>query len=120
MCTSPVSGQQSTLAAFIRNAPENTFVAPYRPAQSPQHEEAAHACQIALLPALREIETLVKTSVLDPLCRALNRRVSSAITKMHRGTYLQENIDDSDHNQQGNTTSFIQLHLTDLYDGIDM
>lgn len=38
---------------------------------------------------------------------------------MHRGTYLQENIDDSDHNQQGNTTSFVQLHLTDLYDGID-
>lgn len=104
---------QSILSSFVRNAPENTFVVPYRPAQSPQHEEAAHSCRIALLPALKEIESLVKSSILNPLCRALNRQVSTAIAKMHRGTYLQESVDNG-----SQSSSFVQVHLTDQYDKI--
>jgi len=108
-----VASVMSILASFIRNAPENTFIVPYRPAQSPQHEEAAHSCRMALLPALQEIESLVKTSILYPLCRALNRQMSTAIVKMHRGTYLQDSIDDG-----SQSSSFVQIHLTDLYDKI--
>ncbi|KAL7548508.1 hypothetical protein ACHAWF_011784 [Thalassiosira exigua] len=109
-----VAGVMSTLASFVRNAPENAFVAPYRPAQSPQHEEAARSCRVALLPALKEIDALVRTRILDPLCRALNRRVAAALARMHRGTYLQESADASS-SQPG---SFVQVHLADLYDDV--
>jgi hypothetical protein len=95
----------------VRNAPENTFVTPYRPAQSPQHEEASHACSVALLPALQEMDNLVKSSILNPLCYALNRRIATAVAKMHRGIYLSE----SDALQ---SSSFVQLHLTDQYDQV--
>lgn len=88
-------------------------MAPYRPATSAQHEEAANRCQLALLPALQEIEQTVKTLILTPLCRALNRRISSAIAKMHHGTYLEESLDAS-----GGGTSFVQKHLVGLYDSI--
>ncbi|KAL7540572.1 hypothetical protein ACHAXR_012542 [Thalassiosira sp. AJA248-18] len=108
-----VAGVMSSLASFVRNAPENTFVNPYRPAQSPQHEEASHSCRMALLPALKEIDSLVKTLILDPLCRALNRQVSVALAKMHRGTYLQESGD-----AMSQPSSFVEIYLTDQYDNI--
>ena len=98
-----------TLATSLRNAPENTFIAPYRPAHSPQHEEAANLCKISLKPALYEIDSLVKTTVLTPLYRALNKRVSSAIATMHQGTYLEERMDDG---------AFIQHHLSQVFDNI--
>ncbi|KAL7517694.1 hypothetical protein ACHAWX_002594 [Stephanocyclus meneghinianus] len=107
-----VATVMSTLATFVRNAPENTFVTPYRPAQSPQHEEASHACSVALLPALQEMENLVKSSILNPLCYALNRRIGIAIAKMHRGIYLSETVDASQ------ASSFVQLHLTDQFDQV--
>jgi len=109
-----IAGVMSTLASFVRNAPENTYVNPYRPAQSTRHEEASHSCRVALLPALKEIDALVKSAILDPLCRALNRRVSSALARMHRGTYLQESSTDA----AGQAGSFVQIHLTDLYESI--
>lgn len=113
--TNPITlwTQQSSLASFVRYAPENTFVNPYRPAQSTQHEEASHACRLALLPALKEIDLLVQTSILDPLCRALNRQVSAALAKMHRGAYLQESVD-----AMSQPRSFVHIYLTDLYDNI--
>ena len=101
---------QSSLASFVRNAPDNTFVNPYRPAQTTQHEEASHSCRMALMPALKEIDSLVKLSILDPLCRALNRQVSTAMAKMHRGTYL--------HDSGDAPSSFVQIYLTDQYDNI--
>ena len=101
---------QNTLATALRNAPENTFVAPYRPATSAQHEEAANLCRAALLPALQELDNTVKALILTPLCRALNRRIGTAIAKMHHGTYLEESMDME--------TSFVQKHLTNLYDDI--
>ncbi|KAL3793104.1 hypothetical protein HJC23_005606 [Cyclotella cryptica] len=107
-----VANVMSTLATFVRSAPENTFVTPYRPAQSPQHEEASHACSVALLPALQEMENLVKSSILNPLCCALNRRIGNAIAKMHRGIYLSETTDVSQ------ASSFVQLHLTDQFDQV--
>ncbi len=97
----------------MRNAPENTFVNPYRPAQSTQHEEASHSCRVALLPALRKIDSLVQSSILDPLCRSLNRQVSAALAKMHRGTYLGESGE-----QQQQPSSFVQIHLADQYNAI--
>jgi len=109
-----VAGVMSSLASFVRNAPENTFVNPYRPAQSTQHEEASHSCRVALLTALREIDSLVKSSILDPLCRALNRQVSIALAKMHRGTYLQGSDDPMSQQQ----SSFVQIYLADQYDAI--
>ena len=63
---------------------------------------------------MKEIDSLVKTSILDPLCRALNRQLFSSLVKMHRGTYLQENADTS--SQQH--SSFVQIYLTDQYDNI--
>eukprot|EP00579_Thalassiosira_antarctica_P029106 CAMPEP_0202026552 /NCGR_PEP_ID=MMETSP0905-20130828/59192_1 /ASSEMBLY_ACC=CAM_ASM_000554 /TAXON_ID=420261 /ORGANISM="Thalassiosira antarctica, Strain CCMP982" /LENGTH=526 /DNA_ID=CAMNT_0048589801 /DNA_START=1 /DNA_END=1581 /DNA_ORIENTATION=+ len=109
-----VAGVMSSLASFVRNAPETTFVNPYRPAQSTQHEEASHSCHMALLPALQEIDSLVKSSILDPLCRALNRQVATALAKMHRGTYLQESVDDA----MSQPSSFVQIYLSDQYDTI--
>ena len=105
---------QSALAKSLKNAPENTFIVPYRPATNLLYEEAASACQVALLPAIYEIEDMVKTRILSPLCKALNRRVGAAITKMHYGTYFEESLDAMD----GTGTSFVQKHLTELYDSI--
>lgn len=111
-----LAGVMSTLATALRNAPENTFVAPYRPAQSPQNEEAAHMCQIALLPALHEIETLVKNLILNPLCRAINARVSTAIAKIHRGTYLEDTILNDAGGMGGG--GFVEQHLSGIYESI--
>lgn len=105
---------QSALAKSLKSAPENTFIVPYRPATNLLYEEAASACQVALLPALYEIENMVKSLILAPLCKALNRRVGAAIAKMHYGTYFDESLDAMD----GTGTSFVQKHLADLYDGI--
>lgn len=105
---------QSSLASFVRNAPENTYVIPYRPSQSPQHEEAAHSCRVALLPALQEIESLVKNTILTPLIRVLNSRVSNVMSKMHRtGAYLLDSKDDS-----SQASSFVQIHLVGQFDNI--
>lgn len=57
---------------------------------------------------------MVKSLILTPLCRALNRRVGTAIAKMHYGTYFDESLD----TMEGTGTSFVQKHLADLYDGI--
>ena len=105
---------QSSLATSLRNAPENTFIVPYRPATNLYYEEAASACQVALLPALYEIENMVTTLILTPLCKALNRRVGAAIAKMHYGTYFGESLETMD----GMGTSFVQKHLAGLYDAI--
>ena len=105
--------QQSSLASFVRYAPDMVFVNPYRPAQSTQHEEASHSCLLALLPALKEIDLLVQTSILDPLCCAFNRQISSALAKMHRGAYVQELVDVT-----SQPRSFVHIYLTDLYDNI--
>ena len=94
-----------------RIPPENTFVTPYRPAQSPHHEEASHTCSIALLPALQEMENLVKNSILNPLCYGLNTRIAVSIAKMHRGMYLSGN-------DASQTSSFVQLHVNDQFDQI--
>lgn len=107
-----VANVMSALSTAVRNAPENTFVVPYRPATSAQHEEAASLCQGALIPALNEIEKTVKTMVLTPLIRALNRRVASAIAQLHHGAYLEESLGSTD------SGSFVEKHLSGLYEQI--
>jgi len=106
----------NTLSTFLKNAPDKTFVIPYRPAVSPQHEEASRLCQIALQPALQEIDGLVKKMILVPLCRALNNRISSAIANMHRGIYLENAMQDPMDASAGG--SFVQSQLNSLYDQI--
>jgi len=101
-----------TMAKYLKSAPEKTFLAPYRPATSAQHEEAATMCQEGLLPALRTIENMVRTVVLNPLCRALNGRIAGVLSKMHRGFYMEGTggFDDS--------PAFVQKYLTGVFDAI--
>ena len=108
-----VANVMSTLATALKNAPENTFVVPYRPATSAQHEEAANLCQQALVPALMGIEKMVRNLILTPLCHALNRRVAAAIAKLHHGSYLESSLENSD-----DGPSFVQKHLSGLYENL--
>jgi len=74
-------------------------------------------CQIALLPALYKIENLVKTQLLNPLCRVLNTRISGVVAKMHRGIYLESNgVPGADTDET--EFSFVQVHLVDVYESI--
>lgn len=107
----------NSLSNFLRNASDKTFVLPYKPAVSPQHEEASRLCQISLLPALQEIDGLVKENILIPLCSALNSRISTIISKIHHGTYL-ENVDAEASPMDGGGSAFVQNHLNPLYDQI--
>jgi len=105
-----VAAVLSTLTSRLRNLPENTFVVPYRPSHSLQHEEASNMCQIALLPAIHEIESMVKHQLVTPLCNVLNWSIGSDIAKMHRGVYIE-----SDSTTQG---SFVQGQLAQKYEDI--
>jgi len=105
-----VAGVLSTLTSHLRNLPEDTFVVPYRPAHSLQHEEAANMCQIALLPAIHEIESLVKHQLITPLSNVLNRGIAAEIALIHRGIYIE-----SDSTTQG---SFVQGQLAVKYENI--
>jgi conserved oligomeric Golgi complex subunit 5 len=75
-------------AKYLKNAGDKTFVSPYRPSVSPQHEEAARICQAGLEPALAEIERMVKNVILYPVCRSANRRILDVLAKMHHGVYI--------------------------------
>jgi hypothetical protein len=96
-------------AKYLKTAGEKTFVAPYRPAVSPQHEEAARICQAWLEPAVSEIEKMVKHSILYPLCRAVNRRILSVLAKMHHGVYI---------DSEDAAPSFVQKHLASALERI--
>lgn len=105
-----VAAVLSTLTSHLRKLPENTFVVPYRPSHSLQHEEASNMCQIALMPAIHEIENMVKHQLVTPLCNILNRSIGSEIAKMHNGVYIE-----SDGTSQG---SFVQDQLAPKYENI--
>merc|ERR1712157_82248 len=62
-------------------------------------------CHLALKPALKLIDDVCKSLILTPLCRALNTRLSQAISNMHYGTYL-----------ESHSTSFVQQHITSLFE----
>lgn len=101
------------MAKYLLAAPEKAFVAPYRPATSVQHEEAAAMCQTALVPALQEIERMVKSVVLAPLCRALNRRIADIFSKVHHGVYIE-----SGGGLEDESPAFVQKHLADIFEVI--
>ena len=102
-----------TLAKYLRTAPDMTFIAPYRPATTPQHEEAANMCQKALFPAILDIERTVKAIVLFPLCRALNRRIASVLAKLHFGVY-----NESTGGMEDDSPAFVQKHLSPVFESI--
>jgi conserved oligomeric Golgi complex subunit 5 len=104
-----------TMATYLRNAPDKTFIAPYRPATLPQHEEAAEMCRVALTPALDCIEEMVQSVILRPLCRALNRRVATTMAKMHLGVYMKSG---SGGNMEDDSPAFVQKYLAPVYDEI--
>jgi len=112
-----VVGVMGSLAMSLRKLPEKTFIIPYRPAQSLQHEEASNMCQIALLPALHEIETLVKSQLLNPLCRVINKGIAGIIAKMHFGSYIEESSR-TDTKASAPDKSFVETHLVDVYENI--
>jgi hypothetical protein len=100
-----------TVANYLRIAPDTVFLAPYRPSISLQQEEAASVCQVALQPALKEIEKMVKNSVTSPLGRAINKRIGDTMAKMHQGVYLGSNVGiDED------SPAFVQKHLNGIYE----
>jgi hypothetical protein len=110
-----------TLKNYLSNAAEKTFIAPYRPAFTPQHAEAANLCKTALAPALIDIDTTVKSVVLIPLCRALNQRISLFLAKMHSGVYLSSNNNNKNNAEAAsdeNAPSFIQKELADIFEMI--
>jgi len=69
-------------------------------------------CQIALLPAIHEIEGLVKNFLLNPLCRVLNRKIAKEMASMHRGVYVDSISGDI------NEGSFVQEHVAGVYENI--
>ena len=101
-----------TLKGYLRQAPEKTFVAPYRPTTLPHNEEAAHLCQVALMPAIDMIDRTSKFAVLNPVCRSLNRKIASVLAKMHLGVYLEENYSGDDEA----SPAFVQKHLVPVFD----
>jgi len=114
-----VAGVLATLTNHLRTLPDNTFVVPYRPAHSLQHEEAANMCQIALLPAVHEIDSMVKSELLNPLTNVLNKGIASEIAKMHRGAYMDHSSSDSNSYSNNDTQgSFVQDYLAPKYDDI--
>jgi hypothetical protein len=102
-----------TLAKYLRQAPEKTFIAPYKPTVSAKHEEATNLCKSALVPGLQAIERMAKTTVLKPIIRALNRRIGSVLAKIHHGVYI-----DSPNIVDGEFPAFIQKHFSDIFDSI--
>lgn len=99
-----------TLSNYLKSAAEKTFVTPYRPAILPQHEEAARLCQQALSPALDTIDAMITSSVVNPVCRALNSQISKLLAKIHHGVYLASSTSDDD------ATSFVQNELAPVFD----
>lgn len=100
----------------LQNAPEKVFLEPYRPALTPQLEEVSSIAVKALLPARKEIDSMVNNCILRPLCRALNRYVAKTMGRMHQeGAYLYQNgVDQPD----GNASSFVQKHISVLFENI--
>lgn len=110
-----------TLRTYLEAGPEKTFIAPYRPATTPQQEEAAALCLAALQPALKHIDSTVQNVILDPLCRATNRRLAEVIAKIHLGVYMEgksRGDDDAEGTEGEISTSFVQKELAPVYEAI--
>ncbi|GKY92903.1 hypothetical protein MPSEU_000259300 [Mayamaea pseudoterrestris] len=102
-----------TLAKYLRQAPDKTFIAPYRPTVSSKHEEAANLCKAGLVPGLHAIEKMVKSTVLNPVIRALNRRIANVLARIHQGVYI-----DSPTTTDGEFPAFVQKHFPDIFETI--
>ena len=102
-----------TLSKYLRQAPEKTFIAPYRPAVSAKHEEAASLCKSSLVPGLQAIEKMVRSTVLNPVIRATNRKISGVLAKIHQGVYIE-----TSQASEGEFPAFVQKHLPDLFETI--
>jgi len=110
------------MSECLQNVPEKVFLEPYRPAVTPQLEEVSSISIQALLPARKEIDSMVNKLILHPLCRALNRRVAKMMGQMHlEGAYLYQGRSDRnsiDMYQEGNVSSFVQKHLSGFFDNL--
>jgi hypothetical protein len=97
------------MSNYLKAAPDKTFVAPYRPAHLPAHEEAAALCAGSLQPALTTLDDTVRTHILFKLAHALNQNMSTLLAKVHLGVYLADRPSSDDDNQAG--TAFCQTHI---------
>jgi hypothetical protein len=110
------------MSQCLQNAPEKVFLEPYRPAVTNQLEEASSISMRALLPARKEIDSMVNTLVLHPLYRALNKRLGRMMGRMHHeGAYLNQEGSGRSSNaldsmDGANNSSFVQKYLSGFYD----
>ena len=106
-----------TICNHLKNAPDKTFVAPYRPLYLPSHQEAATLCAGALQPAITTLDETVQTHILTKLAQSLNQRMAKLLAKVHLGVYLGERAED-----ETSATAFCQTQiapaLTAIADGI--
>jgi hypothetical protein len=109
-----------TISNYLKAAPDKTFVAPYRPADLPAHEEAAALCAGSLQPALTTLRDTVRTHVLFKLLHALNQNMSNLLAKVHTGVYLSDRPSDNEDDQSGAafSQSNIAPALTAMADAI--
>lgn len=115
-----VAGVLASITSSLRNLPELTFISPYRPAHSLQHEEAANMCEIALLPAIHEIESFVQRQLLTPLCNVINRKLALEIGRMHRGAHVEISKSNTEHlgSIYEELTKNVLFHLPTEYCGM--
>lgn len=103
----------NAMTMSLTSAPEKVFIEPYRPAVTTKLQEAASMCEQALKTGLQEIDAFVKAQILDPLCRAMNARISSAIGQIHYGSYMQ---DRSGFELEIEGPAFVQKALSGLFE----
>mmetsp|Transcript_5093 Transcript_5093/g.12172 ORF Transcript_5093/g.12172 Transcript_5093/m.12172 type:complete len:1111 (-) Transcript_5093:181-3513(-) len=108
------------MSECLQNASEKVFLDPYRPAVTHQLEEASSISMRALLPARKEIDNMVNKLVLQPLARALNKRVARVMGRMHQeGAYLNQGGSSRMSNSlDEGASSFVQKHLSGFYDSL--
>jgi len=68
-------------------------------------------CEIALLPAIHEIDGMIKTQVLNPIVRVVNRRIAATMGSVHRGIYLEALKESGD-------SSFVERSVTSLFSSL--
>lgn len=77
-------------------------------------------CEIALLPAIHEIEKFVQRQLLTPLCNVINRKLAIEIGRMHRGSYEDVSKGNSEHLDSiyDELTRHVLCHLPTEYCGM--
>ena len=134
-----------TVKQYLQSAPEKVFVAPYRTTTTgigsiagnkkaliQQCTKTAAVCTETLVPAGVTIDTTIKSTILVPFCRTVNRLIATnVLSKIHLGIYLdnansssnssgsggRRNYEDMDENDEI-PISFVQKDIVPILDKI--